>query len=63
MRLPKEKFFQLLKREFEIHLKLDQVLCQRLKYKSLVLSEISFRSEHRIMTLLNYLQAGGGQRQ
>jgi CRP-like cAMP-binding protein len=57
MRLPKEKFFQLLKENFEIHLKLDQVLCQRLKYKSLVLSEISFSDpEHRIMTLLNYLK-------
>lgn len=60
MRLPKERFFQLLKENFDIHLKLDQVLCQRLKYKSLVLSEISFSDpEHRIMTLLNYLKKEG----
>jgi CRP-like cAMP-binding protein len=63
MRLPKERFLQLLKENFDIHLKLDQVLCQRLKYKSLVLSEISFSDpEHRIITLLNYLKKEGGSR-
>ncbi|HNU41871.1 MAG TPA: helix-turn-helix domain-containing protein, partial [Cyclobacteriaceae bacterium] len=39
------------------HLHLDQVLCQRLRYKSMVLSELSFYDpEHRIMSLLKYLK-------
>src|SRR5207344_974193 len=39
-KLGKENFFKLLKENFEVHLKMDQVLCQRLRYKSMVLSEI-----------------------
>ncbi len=57
IKLPKEKFLLLLKENFEIHLHLDQILCQRLKYKSMILSEISFYDpEHRIMSLLKYLK-------
>lgn len=57
IKLSKEKFFLLLKENFEIHLHLDQILCQRLKYKSMILSEISFYDpEHRIMSLLKYLK-------
>jgi CRP-like cAMP-binding protein len=56
-KLPKENFFQLLKDNFDIHIKLNQILCHRLKYKSMVLSEISFYDpEHRILSLLNYLK-------
>jgi len=56
-RLAKPDFFQLLKENFEIHLQLDQILCQRLKYKSMVLSEISFYDpEHRILSLLKYFK-------
>ena len=57
IKLGKEKFFHLLKENFEIHLHLDNILCQRLKYKSMILSEISFYDpEHRIMSLLKYLK-------
>jgi len=57
IKLGKEHFFLLLKENFEIHLHLDQILCQRLKYKSMILSEISFYDpEHRIMSLLKYLK-------
>jgi CRP/FNR family cyclic AMP-dependent transcriptional regulator len=57
IKLAKDKFHTLLKENFEIHLHLDQVLCQRLKYKSMVLSEISFYDpEHRIMSLLRYMK-------
>lgn len=57
IKLSKEKFLTLLRENFEIHLHLDKVLCQRLRYKSMVLSEISFYDpEHRIMSLLNYLK-------
>jgi len=57
LRLPKDQFFKLLKENFEIHLKFDQVLCNRLKYKSMILSDISFHDpEHRIMSLLKHLK-------
>ncbi len=57
-KLSKDKFFILLRENFEIHLHMDNVLCQRLRYKSMVLSEISFHNpEHRIMSLLTYLKS------
>ncbi len=57
IKLNKERFLLLLKENFEIHLHLDQILCQRLKYKSMILSEISFYDpEHRILSLLKYLK-------
>ncbi|MBS1508321.1 MAG: Crp/Fnr family transcriptional regulator [Bacteroidetes bacterium] len=58
IKLNKESFFRLLHENFDIHVKLDQVLCQRLRYKSMILSEISsYDPEHRIMSLLNYFKA------
>jgi len=58
IKLAKEKFFTLLRENFDIHIHLDRVLCQRLRYKSMVLSEISFHDpEHRISSLLKYLKA------
>ena len=62
-RLPGDYFFHMLKENFELHLKMDYVLCQRLRYKSMVLSEISsYEPEHRLSTLLNYYKTknGGG---
>jgi CRP-like cAMP-binding protein len=57
-RLPKPEFLQLLKENFELHLKLDHVLCQRLQYKSMVLTEISAHTpEHRLTTIMNYLKS------
>lgn len=54
-RLPGTHFFQMLKENFELHMKMDMILCQRLKYKSMVLSEISSHEpEHRIISLLKY---------
>lgn len=54
-RLPGDYFLQMLKENFDLHFKMDQILCQRLKYKSMVLSEISsYEPEHRIVTLLKY---------
>jgi len=58
IKLPKENFFKLLQENFEIHLHMDQVLCQRLRYKSMVLSEISsYDPEHRIISLLSYFKS------
>src|SRR5688572_6995247 len=57
-KLPGDYFLQMLKENFDLHLKMDQVLCQRLKYKSMVLSEISsYEPEHRILSLLKYYKS------
>jgi CRP-like cAMP-binding protein len=60
-KLPGDYFFQMLQENFQLHLKMDQVLCQRLRYKSMVLSEISsYDPEHRIISLLNYHKSKNG---
>ncbi|MEQ8424976.1 MAG: Crp/Fnr family transcriptional regulator [Cyclobacteriaceae bacterium] len=56
-KLSKGQFFELLKNNFDIHIAFDRVLCHRLKYKSMILSDISFHDpEHRITNLLRYLK-------
>jgi CRP-like cAMP-binding protein len=60
-KLRKEKFFDLIKDHFEIHLKLDQVLCERLRYKSKILTSIAFDDpENRVWWLINYLKNKSG---
>ena len=60
-KLPGDYFLQMLQENFQLHLKMDQVLCQRLRYKSMVLSEISsYDPEHRIISLLNYYKSKNG---
>lgn len=62
-KLPWLCFFKLLKENFQLHAKIDQVLCQRLRYKSMVLTEISSHApEHRIHSLLEYFRAKNGVR-
>jgi CRP-like cAMP-binding protein len=57
-RLPKPDFLDLLKNHFDLHLKLDHVLCNRLQYKSMILTEISSHTpEHRLTTMLTYLKS------
>ena len=57
-KLPGDYFLQMLKENFDLHLKMDHVLCQRLRYKSMVLSEISsYEPEHRIVALLKHFKA------
>jgi CRP-like cAMP-binding protein len=57
-KLPGDYFLRMLKENFDLHLKLTQTLCQRLKYKSMVLSEISSHDpDHRIISLLKYYKA------
>lgn len=54
-RLSGDQFLRLLQENFDLHLHLTQVLCQRLRYKSMVLSEISsYEPDHRILSLLKY---------
>ena len=55
--LNKTAFFQLLKDHFDIHLQLNKILCERIKYKSIIMSEISVHTpEHQLMSLLTYLK-------
>jgi CRP-like cAMP-binding protein len=56
-RLGGDEFLRLLKENFDLHLNMTQVLCQRLRYKSMVLSEISsYEPDHRILSLLKYFK-------
>jgi CRP-like cAMP-binding protein len=51
-----EDFLQLLKNNFDLHLELMQTLCNRLVYKSTMLSELAIEeAEHRLLTLIRYL--------
>ena len=57
-RLPKPEFLELLKHNFDIHIKLTEVLCKRLQYKSMILTEISSHEpEHRLNTVLKYFKS------
>ncbi len=57
-KLPSDEFFNLLRENFTVHLKLDEVLCKRLQYKSMLLTEVSSHGpEHRIKTLLTYFKS------
>jgi CRP-like cAMP-binding protein len=56
-----DSFMQLLGENFEIHLKLTQVLSGRLVYKSIMLSELAGEeAEHRIATLIEYFRKEDG---
>jgi CRP-like cAMP-binding protein len=56
-KLPKDVFFDLLKEHFEIHAKFNTLMSNRLRYKAILLKEISsYCPDHVIMTLLKYLR-------
>jgi CRP/FNR family transcriptional regulator, cyclic AMP receptor protein len=58
MKLRKDSFLNLLKDNFDIHLKFSEVFAKRLKYKSMVLKEISsYAPDHRVITLIKYFRA------
>ena len=60
-KLAKPKFFKLLKENPEIHLQITRMLATRLLYKSMLLKEISsFKPEHRILSLIDYLKKENG---
>jgi CRP-like cAMP-binding protein len=57
-KLSGDNFLQMLRENFDLHLKMDQVLCHRLRYKSMILAEISSHEpEHRILSLLKHLKS------
>lgn len=63
-KLPKERLFNLLKDHFEVHLRMDQVFCDRLRYKNKILTSIAFDSpEKRVWWLLNYMKEKSGKAQ
>ena len=56
VRLHKDIFFELLQENFEIHKKFNALFSNRLRYKSILLKEISsYNPEHIVLTLLKYL--------
>jgi CRP/FNR family transcriptional regulator, cyclic AMP receptor protein len=60
-KLSKQKFFKLLKENHEIHFGITRMLATRLLYKSMQLKEISsFKPEHRILSLIDYLKKEEG---
>ncbi len=60
-KLSKAKFFKLLKENPEIHFEITKMLATRLLYKSMQLKEISsFKPEHRIISLIDYLKKEEG---
>jgi CRP-like cAMP-binding protein len=62
-KLPKDIFFQLLHENFEIHKKFNALFSNRLRYKAILLKEISsYCPDHVIMTLLRYLRDNAGQK-
>lgn len=57
-RLAKTDFLRLLRENFDVHLRLDQVLCKRLQYKSMILTEVSsYNPEHRLLTVIKYFKS------
>jgi len=56
-KLPKDLFYDLLQENFDIHKKFNSLLSNRLRYKAILLKEISsYCPDHVIMTLLKYLR-------
>lgn len=55
-KISQDEFLKLLKNNFDIHRELTRVLCDRLIYKSTMLSELAIEeAEHRLTTLIQYL--------
>lgn len=60
-RTPKKVFLTLLNEHPKIHLQLTSNLCKRMKYKAMIVKEVSvYPPEHRVLTLLNYLKTESG---
>lgn len=56
-RLPKDVFYDLLQEHYDIHKKFTSLFSNRLRYKAILLKEISsYCPDHVIMTLLKYLR-------
>lgn len=60
-RLSKESFLELLRNNFNAHLEFDKVLCDRLRYKTMLLTSISFLQPEEVIwnVILNYFSRQG----
>ena len=62
-RLPKAIFLELLNSHFDVYKKFTSLLANRLRYKSILLKEISsYCPDHIIITLLKYLRDNSEQK-
>ncbi len=62
-KIGREDFLRLLRENFDAHLRLTEVLSDRLVYKSIMLSEVAVEeSEHRLTTFINYFRKASGIR-
>jgi CRP/FNR family cyclic AMP-dependent transcriptional regulator len=60
-KLSYQSMIELLKSNFDIHLKLTYILSNRLQYKAMIMKEMSNHdAEHRIVSLLAYLKKRDG---
>jgi CRP-like cAMP-binding protein len=56
-KLSKSRLLKLLKENPDVHMKFTKTLAIRLKYKSMLLKEISsFKPEHRILSLIDHIK-------
>ena len=56
-KLPRDKFLDLLKDNFEIHLQFTTQLAHRMMYKAMMMKEISSHDpEHRILSFIDYIK-------
>lgn len=56
--LARDRFFELLKSNYAFHLRITQIICRQLQYKTMMLEEIANEEgEHRLLTLIHYLMA------
>lgn len=56
-KLPKDNLIQLLKENFDLHLRFLAILSSRLQFKSMIAKEMSSHApEHRILTLIDYFK-------
>jgi CRP-like cAMP-binding protein len=62
-KLSRERFFDLLKDNFDIHLSFTSLLTKRLMYKAMIMKEISNHDAgHRILTFIDHLKEKYGQK-
>ena len=54
--MPKERFFNLLKNNYDFHFSITNKLCEQLMFKAMMLEEIANeKAEHCLLTLIHYL--------
>lgn len=58
-----DAFLNMLKENFDVHLKFNEIMSHRLRYKAVLLKEISsYHPEHIVMTFLRYIRENAGKK-